>query len=204
MTEPKFQRYADVDWTLQDIVLAEQMGVSRERIRQVRRALNKPDPPAKHQWRHQYRSKLDKWAQANAAKMIGWTWKEIRESLPRSITATPLSVRQAILRHGGRIRPTKKLPRLTLDLIRDELTYREGRCWIWNGPTRETRGYVFPAYGPKAAGGIRLVRVWIWSHLHGKYDRRRFAVGSRCGKRLCCNPKHLLLVRQGSWPKRRS
>lgn len=39
--------WAKVDWKLQDIILSKQLGVSRERVRQVRRRLEKPDPDTK-------------------------------------------------------------------------------------------------------------------------------------------------------------
>jgi hypothetical protein len=41
---PNEAQKRDYDWTLQDVTLAEQHGISRERVRQLRRAAGAPKP----------------------------------------------------------------------------------------------------------------------------------------------------------------
>lgn len=42
--------WTTVDWNLQDVVLARQLGRTRERVRQVRTQLGKPRPEGFHKW----------------------------------------------------------------------------------------------------------------------------------------------------------
>lgn len=48
------------DWTQQDVVLARQFGVSRERVRQWRRKLKKPDPVTKGKLTEEGRNQIRK------------------------------------------------------------------------------------------------------------------------------------------------
>lgn len=46
----KIKNWASLNWQLQDTVLGHRYGVSRERVRQMRRELRKPNPPTFHKW----------------------------------------------------------------------------------------------------------------------------------------------------------
>jgi hypothetical protein len=74
-----------VDWTLRDRDIAEQVGVSRERVRQIRKKLNKPESPDK--WESSIRIKLKKFILENRDTLIGLP---LREVIRRSeLKATP-------------------------------------------------------------------------------------------------------------------
>lgn len=69
-------KYGGLDWTKQDVILCKVAGVSRERIRQLRLALGKPQSPNYHQnttlaWREGDLAKLGKYPDWQVAEIIG-------------------------------------------------------------------------------------------------------------------------------------
>ena len=64
-------------------------------------------------------------------------------------------------------------------------------CEIW---TRGTTGNGYPAM-KKGARTVYVKRA-LWEALHGSVPEG-LTVRSRCGNRLCVNPEHLYLDRQG-------
>jgi len=85
--------WADADWSLRDADLARQLGVSRERIRQVRAA--RGIGPSAHRNEVQ---KFQRWVKANVQKLHGQPVAEVMESFGGSLS---LQVARRILRSAG-------------------------------------------------------------------------------------------------------
>jgi hypothetical protein len=69
-------KWSKVDWSKQDCELADEMGLSGERIRQIRQQLGAPKPAHPHR-RRTTRQALE-WAKNNLDKLEGLSWAELQ------------------------------------------------------------------------------------------------------------------------------
>ncbi len=74
------EKYMDVDWEKQDVVLAREMGLSRERIRQVRRELGRPNSPL-----HCAMTGVRGATTAGLREIMGWSGKVTVEQVCRTV-----------------------------------------------------------------------------------------------------------------------
>ena len=97
-----------VDWTKQDVELAREMGLSRERIRQIRQLLGVPQSPhhgSYSAYRHRNALALQ-WAAENLDRLEGMSGEEVRRKhgFPRHFQVYEFLRAKGVLRNGNRIR----------------------------------------------------------------------------------------------------
>ena len=83
-------KWSKVDWSKQDCELADEMGLCRERIRQIRKQVGAPKPT--HHRRVRKTAQALQWAKDNLDKLKGLSWAELRRKygLPRHWRGSPL------------------------------------------------------------------------------------------------------------------
>ena len=69
-------KWSKVDWSKQNCELADEMGLSGERIRQIRKQLGAPKPT--HPDRKRITRQAFKWAKDNLDELKGLTWAELQ------------------------------------------------------------------------------------------------------------------------------
>ena len=69
-------KWSKVDWSKQNCELAVEMGLSGERIRQVRKQLGAPQPTHPNRWRKT--TQALQWAKDNLDNLKGLTWSELQ------------------------------------------------------------------------------------------------------------------------------
>ena len=95
-------KWSKVDWSKQDCELAAEMGLSGERIRQIRQQLGAPKPTHPHR-RRTTRQALE-WAKDNLDKLEGLSWAELqrKHGLTNYWRRSPLhSFLRPFLRNGS-------------------------------------------------------------------------------------------------------
>jgi hypothetical protein len=98
-------KWSKVDWSRQNVELADEMGLSPERIRQIRARLGAPNPT--HPDRKRITRQTLQWAKDNLDGLKGLTWAELqrRYGLGDYWRRSPLySFLKPFLRDGKRIR----------------------------------------------------------------------------------------------------
>ena len=92
------------DWAKSDTALAEEIGRSRERVRQMRQVLGKPASKDKHKPRHSVANDFSRWAEANRQRLDDLTLDLlqalVRQQFPKLSRPWPVSLYSALkLRH---------------------------------------------------------------------------------------------------------
>jgi hypothetical protein len=98
-------RWSKLDWSKQDCELAAEMGLSGERLRQIRQQLGAPKPTHPHR-RRTTRQALE-WAKDNLDKLEGLSWAELqrKHGLTNYWRRSPLhSFLRPFLRNGSHAR----------------------------------------------------------------------------------------------------
>jgi hypothetical protein len=99
-------KWSEVDWSKSNIELADEAGLSRERIRQVRQQLGAPKPTYGHPRMRKSAEQLQ-WAKDNLEKLKGLSWAEVvrKYGVSRNRWRGPLyQFLRPFLRDGRRIR----------------------------------------------------------------------------------------------------
>lgn len=175
-TQTKIPRPHSLDWTLRDVELARKHGVSRERIRQLRRNLERPDPVNKF--------KKDQFL------AVEWFFEK------HKLRAETMTVDQIAAEIGVSRRPV-------YDFVRergavcvmgqyeslDELIDRQpGGCWVWTGFFNEVLQQPY-CRGINGANGHAYARRAVFE-LHRRALTADERIWVTCGNRKCVNPEH--------------
>jgi len=178
------EEWQTVDWSLQDTIICRALGVSRERVRQVRVKFGKP----KAEFHHQVAGgrEFRQWVLANRESLDGMTARQI---LDASKTALTVFTAKIILKNMGVIREGKRAMAdiLTLENLPSFVALRQFRdgmseCWEWRLP-QKSAGY--PRFG------TAYVHHLVFHLAHGDVPVDRPLVLHRCDNRKCANPEHL-------------
>lgn len=117
--------WSSVDWTQQDTAIAENIGLSRERVRQVRKKLGKPPSPYHRQ------GDIGRWAIDNREKISGMAIKDIHRICP--LKTLPVCIYAAMKSNGIPFATRAPiLDRIKRDGLRVHCVIIDG-CWLWPG-----------------------------------------------------------------------
>lgn len=170
----KREAWNALDWSKRDTDLGIELGISRERVRQVRKILKRPK--AEHHRSTTTGIQLREWLEANREKIEGLTANDVREMTPEKTNAGCIA--REMKKLGIRMGQASKL---TTENLHEFVTVAgEKNCWEWNRvgssaypqiKSRYLHHVVFELFnGPRPAG------KWV---LHS------------CDNKQCVNPNHL-------------
>lgn len=144
--EPTLAKWRSWDWSKQNFELAQETGLSRERIRQIRQLLGAPRSP-----HHRSRPAISRrdtltvqWATENLDRLSGLSWTEVEREygFKRHWQVYAFLKAKGVLRHGNRIRKNRwrlmnfELPNWVLERIWKLPLYRaNGHRWRKHLPT---------------------------------------------------------------------
>ena len=128
-------KWSKVDWSKQNCELADEMGLSRERIRQIRQQVGAPKSP--HHLRMRKTAAALQWAKDNLDKLRGWSGAELERKYglsPHWQHGPLYQFLKPFLRNGRRIRKHR------WDLMNLRLPDRDLER-IWRLPYNMSRTY---------------------------------------------------------------
>jgi hypothetical protein len=170
-----------IDWSKRDTDIALYAGVSRERVRKMRRNLGKPN--AVNHRRHRLFIQFREWANARRSDFAGLTDAEIARLYPRPIQGNQVRVwmNKLGIEHG------EKPMSITRETLPDMVSKRQvnpnmDECWEWIKSATRSR--------IRVDGEERTLANAAYRAYHGKPPSQRWIV-RRCGNDLCVNPSHL-------------
>lgn len=180
------KQWEEVDWTKRDVDLAKLLGVSRERVRQVRRKLNKPRSPDHH--RNQSFIDFREWFNADRKWLSQLTPTELAAVYPKPVIASTITY--FLEKLGVVPKRTKTLTELiTKNSLPNLVTKRQldgqaEACWEWHKS----------AWRERLRVRGRQVNLYKYVHFLYNGESNGNAVVRTCHNDLCINPTHLLAV----------
>lgn len=171
--------WSSVDWKNRDVDIARNLGLSRERVRQVRTKLGKPPSP------YQRQGDVGRWVIDNREKISGMAIKDIHRICP--LKTLSQCIYAAMKTNGIPFAVCVPiLERIKRDGLREHCVIIDG-CWLWPGNLSNGN--------PSAAddcGSTVYLRRLSWETEHGE-DPGILYVKTTCGQARCVNPAHLYL-----------
>lgn len=180
------KKYDNVDWTKQDVVIAEELCVSRERIRQIRKKKNLPKCTYKRQWA--IHDPLKSWITANKETLQTLT---LRESI--ALYGKPANEQSfySLCRGLGvtfQRQPKKELTRENLHQIY-EIADTGYKTPCWNCTVKASRSQKhLPVIGGEYA------HRFVFRLFGNEMPEDKPWLTRLCRNPRCINPEHLLPV----------
>ncbi len=173
---------AKIDWSMRDIDISHILGVSRERVRQLRLKLKHPKSKD-HRVSKQFIN-FRAWTNKNRDAIQNMSLTDIATLAGISNTSN-LS---KWCKNLGIVTSSKRVPeKITLDWLKNH-SVPDGDCWLMRSPNQ------YPCIGRGGRNGnSRRAQVRVYQDLIGSVKSGTWVVNS-CGNMRCVNPDHLEAV----------
>jgi hypothetical protein len=178
------ERWQPLDWTLRDVDLAKVLGVTRERIRQIRNLLGKDRSPEYHSVAS---ATFRRWARLNPDQLHQHTVKQLTQRFEISVGCC----RGALAKMGLKPRPEFLSPTITKDDLAS-LCQVDPLAGCWKLSEKLKR----PKQFRKEYARYRSFRLF-----NGPIPRS-LIVYPKCRNNMCLNPGHLATRRRNEAPQR--
>lgn len=172
--------WGKADWNLRDVDLANNFGICRERVRQMRNLLSKPASPSKHLV--QGTVAAIRWLRENREAANGLMLKDIVALFPFPVTEG--CVKGALGRLGMQAAHLgKAIDRLTKENLASFVDISPGGCWLWKGQINSVTGYgmLSQVYAHQA----------VFKMFKGEVPDGKWVLHNCGGNPSCVNPDHM-------------
>lgn len=181
MTIVTKEQWDAVDWSKRDVEIAGLLGISRERVRQVRKRDMRPQCEDKRARTTTIACR--DWISANASRIADMHFEDILHEIPLRLHRNTL--RSELVRAGIKFRIGKAHDGITREKLESLCEKRQvsardiGECWEWTGSA-----YVY------AILGGRYGHHRVYEMFHGQVPDGMWVL-HKCDNPKCVNPSHI-------------